>query len=217
VWNVKAAGRQRPAPINVPDFELDPNRYAISPDGSAFAMIVQGNGGADLESYSLATGRPIKQMPIVEVNWNNNVVVTGLAYSPDGQRISAVFADGQGAGFFVAWPAAGRSGKALLQHFLPVGVNLPPGHVGFGGVPAFEGRAFHWLDKGRAWVLHGNSAFDTESGQLLGSLNLGLVRRLSSLPDGDTCLVVRNEDFGGLQFAAVKLDLAWARQRAKGG
>ena len=52
-------------------------------------------------------------------------------------------------------PAVGRGGKAQLQHFLPVGVNLPPAHVGFGGVPAFEGRAFHWLDKGRAWrVIH---------------------------------------------------------------
>jgi hypothetical protein len=217
VWNVKVAGRQRPPAIAVPEFELEPGRYALSPDGTAIAIIVHGNGGGDLESYSLANGRPIKQMPIVEVNWNNNVVAAGLAYSPDSQRIAAVFADGQGAGFFVAWPAAGRGGKAQLQHFLPVGVNLPPAHVGFGGGPVFEGRAFHWLDKGRAWILHGNSIFDTESGQLLGTLNLGVVRRQSALPDGDTCLLVHTEDFGGLQFTSVKLDLPGARKRVKSG
>lgn len=215
VWNLKAA-RQRPVSFSVPAFEVDPSRYAFSPDGSAIAFIVQGAGGADLESYTLATGRPIKQMPIVEVNWNNNVNVAGLAYTPDSQRIAAVFADGQGAGFFVAWPASGRGGKALVQQYLPIGVNLPAQHAGFGG-PLFEGRAFHWLDKGHAWLLYGNSVFDADTGAMLASLNLPGVRSQSATPDGNTCYLVRADEFAGLQFAAVKLDIAGARQRVVGG
>jgi hypothetical protein len=208
LWNVKTAAHGRP--FVVTDFNPDPNRFAISPDGGTIAMILQGNSSADLESYSLATGRPVKQMPIVEVNVANNVVITGLAFTPDGQRIAAVFADGQGAGFFVAWPAAGRGGKALLQHFLPVGVNLPPPVAGLGW-PSFEGRALHWLDKGRAWLIHAGSIFDTESGAMLGSLGLQGVKSVDTSPDGDTCFVVKNDDFDGQHLAAVQLNLAAAR------
>jgi hypothetical protein len=208
VWNVKAPARQRPFPVT--DFNPDPNRYAISPDGTAIAMILQGNSGADLESYSLPAGRPIKQKPIDELTWNNNVVITGLAFTPDSDRIAAVFADGQGAGFFVEWPAAGRGGKAVFKHFLPVGVNLPPPVAGLGW-PTFEGRAFHWLDKGHAWLLHGNSVFDTDSGALLGSLGLPGVKRGFTAADGDTSYLVRNDEFTGLHLAAVKVNLAAAR------
>lgn len=215
VWNLKAA-RPRPMSFAVPAFDIDPNRYAFSPDGSTITFIVQGAGGADLESYTLATGRPIKQMPIVEVNWNNNVTVAGLAYTPDSQRIAAVFADNQGAGFFVAWPATGRGGKALVQQFLPIGVNLPAEHAGFGGT-TFQGRAFHWLDQGHAWLLYGNSVFDADTGAMLGSLNQHGVRSQSATPDGDTCHIVRREEFGGLQLAALNLDLAGARKRVVGG
>jgi hypothetical protein len=214
VLNVKAGGRPRSFTVNEQNVET--NRFAISPDGATIAFIVQGNNGADLESYTLATGRPSKQMPIVEVNWTGNVIVSGLAFSPDSQRIAAVFADGQGAGFFVEWPAAGRGGKAVLQQFLPVGVNPPPAHLGF-GMPVFEGRAFHWLENGRAWLLYGGSVFDTDSGSLLGSLGLSAVRSQYTVPSGDTCQIVRNDEFGGLVFTTVELDLPGARQRALGG
>jgi len=208
-WNVKAAGR--PRQFAVADFDVNPSRYAIAPDGSAIAFIVANGSGADLESYSLTTGRPVKQMPIVEVNWNNNVTVAGMAYTPDAQRVCAVFAGGQGAGFFVAWPAAGRSGRPLLQQLLPVGVNVPPQ---VGGMPArFEGRGMHWLDNGRAWALFGASVFDTDTGTLLGSLNQANVRGQSTRPDGDRCQLVHPDEFGGVHLFEEKLDLAGARKR----
>ena len=210
VWNARSAGR--PRSVTVPEFEPDPARYAISPDGSAIALIIPSGSGADLESYSLATGRPIKQMPIVEVNWNNNVTVAGLAFSPDSQRIATVFADGHGAGFFVAWPAAGRGGRPVLQQLLPVGVNLPGPQPGLMG-RAFEGRAFHWLDNGRAWMLFGTSVFDTDSGVLLGSVEVPRVRSQGTRPDSNACHVVGNDDFGGVHVFAMKLDLDGARGR----
>jgi hypothetical protein len=176
------------------------------------AFLVPGSsGGADLESYSLTSGRPIKQMPVVEVNWNNNVTVAGLAFTPDSQRVGAVFADGQGAGFVVEWPAAGKGGRAVLQQLLPLGVNLPPNVPGVGRV--FEGRAFHWLDNGHAFLLYGNSVLDTDSGVQLGTLDVPRVRSQSARPDADTCSVVGSDEFGNVHVFAMKFDLAAARKR----
>lgn len=210
VLNAKTGGRPRMVPV--PEFELDPARYALSPDGSAVAFIVRSNRGADLESYSLLNGRPIKQMPIDEVNWADNVRVAGLAFSPDGQRIAAVIADGRGAGFIGAWPAAGRSGQAVLQKLLPVGVDLPPPHHAF-GAPAFEGRPFHWLDGGRAWLLFGASVFDTDTGTLLGSTKLPQVRSQSTRPDGNAAHLLASDEFGSPHLFEVRLDLEGARKR----
>lgn len=212
VWNARSGGRGRAFPI--PAFEPDPRHYTISPDGSAIAFIVQGAGGADLESYALATGRPIKQMPIVEVD-PGNATVAALAYSSDGQRIAAVFANGRGAGFFVAWPATGRGGRAVSQQLLPVGVNAPePPHEFGAALPVFEGRPIHWLDKGSAWLLFGESVFDTASGALLGSLNQQGVRSQSADSAGDACYLVARDDFGSIHLFVLRLDLEAARQRA---
>ena len=106
--------------------------------------------------------------------------------------------------------ATGRGGRALLQHFLPVGVNLPPPIAGLGW-PSFEGRAFHWLDNGRAWLMHAGSIFDTESGAMLGSLGMQGVKSVDSSPDGDTVFVVKNDEIDGQHLAAVQLNLAAAR------
>ena len=210
VINVKTGARPRLVPA--PEVELDPARYALSPDGDAIAFIIPSNSGADLESYSLATGRPIKQMPIGEVNWANNVTVAGLAFSPDGDRIAAIIADGRGAGLVVAWPAAGRSGRAVLQQLLPVGVDVPQAHQAFGQA-AFEGRPFHWLDNGRAWLLFGTSVFDTDTGTLLGSPKLPQVRRQSTRPDGNAAHLVANDEFGTPHLFEVRFDLEGARKR----
>jgi hypothetical protein len=212
VWGVKAAAR--PRPFVVSPFETDVRRYAISPDGSAIAFIILGGGRADLESWSLAGGRPIKQMPIVEVDWRNNVTVAGLSFTPDSQRIAAVFSGGQGAGFFVAWPAAGRGGRPALQQFLPIGVNPPrvmhPMAAAFG----FEGPGFHWLDKGRAWVLFGSSVFDTESGALLGSINQSNVRGQYADWKGNACQLVHPDEFNSVHLFNHVLDVEGARRAA---
>jgi hypothetical protein len=210
VWNPRTPGR--PKQFTVSDFEPDPARYTISPDGNMVAFIVPGSSGADLESYSLSTGRPIKQMPIVEVNWNNNVTVAGLAFTPDSQRVSAVFADGQGAGFVVEWPAAGKAGRPLLQQLLPLGVNLPPRQPG-ATARLFDGRPFSWLDNGHAFLLYGSSVLDTDSGVQLGTLDLPRPRSQSTDPAADACSVVGSDEFGGVHVFAVKLDLAGARKR----
>lgn len=212
VWNARSGGRGRL--FEVPAFDPDANHFALSPDGSAVALIVPGAGGADLESYALATGRPIKQMPIVEVDLGN-ATVAALSYSPDGQRIAAVFADGRGAGFFVAWPSAGRGGKAVLQQLLPVGVNPPaaPHEFVAAAGPAFEGQPFHWLDKGRAWLLFGDSVFDTDTGALLGSLNQHGVRSQSADPDSDSCHLVARDEFGSVHLFSLRLDLDGTRRR----
>jgi len=210
VWTPRTPGR--PKQFVVTDFEPDPARYAISPDGNMVAFIVPGSSGADLESYSLSTGRPIKQMPIVEVNWNNNVTVAGLAFTPDSQRVSAVFADGQGAGFVVEWPAAGKGGRPLLQQLLPLGVNVPPRQPG-AVARLFEGRPFSWLDNGHAFLLYGSSVLDTDSGVQLGTLDLSRPRSQSTDPAADACSVVGSDEFGGVHVFAMKLDLAGARKR----
>jgi hypothetical protein len=210
VFNPKAGGR--PRHFEVSGAEVGPGLHAISHAGDAIAFIVRRGGGADLESYSLASGRPIKQMPIVEVNLNANVSVAGLSYTPDGSRIAAVFSDGQGAGVFVAWPAAGRTGRALVQQFLPVGVKPPPGHGAAGDV--FTGRSFHWLDKGSAWILRGTSVFDTETGYLLGTLSLPNIRGQSTDPASNTCRFVRTDEFGAIHVDEVTLDLEGARKKA---
>ena len=210
VWTPRTPGR--PKQFVVTDFEPDPARYAISPDGNMVAFIVPGSSGADLESYSLSTGRPIKQMPIVEVNWNNNVTVAGLAFTPDSQRVSAVFADGQGAGFVVEWPAAGKGGRPLLQQLLPLGVNVPPRQPG-AVARLFEGRPFSWLDNGHAFLLYGSSVLDTDSGVQLGTLDLPRPRSQCTDPAADACSVVGSDEFGGVHVFAMKLDLAGACKR----
>ena len=213
VWNAKAPGRPRQFPLSA--FDMDPRRFAVSPDGSAIAFIVLSGGRADLESWSLATGRPIKQMPVVEVDWRNNVTVAGLAFSPDGQRIAAVFSGGQGAGFFVAWPAAGRGGRAVLQQFLPVGVNPPRVMHAMAGAFGFDGRGFHWLDGGAAWLLFGGSVFDTETGALLGSPNQPNVRAQYADPRGNACQLIHADEFGGVHLFTHVIDLATARRNLR--
>ena len=210
VFNPKAGGR--PRSFEISSAEIGPGFHAISHAGDAIAFVVRRGAGADLESYSLASGRPIKQLPIVEVNLSENVSVAGLSYTPDGSRIVAVFSDGQGAGVFVAWPAAGRGGRAVVQHFLPVGVKPPLGHGAAGD--AFTGRSFHWLDKGSAWILRGSSAFDTETGYLLGTLTLPNIHGQSTDPASNTARFVRTDEFGAIVVDEVVLDLAGARKKA---
>ena len=149
-------------------------------------------------------------MPVVEVNWANNVTVAGLAFTPDSQRIGAVFADGQGAGFFVEWPAAGRGGSAVLQQLLPLGVNLPPNIPGVGA--RLRRPAFHWLDNGHAFLLYGNSVLDTDSGVQLGSARRPRVRSQSAAPT-PTPARRRHDEFGNVHVFAMKFDLAAARKR----
>jgi hypothetical protein len=207
VWPIKAG---RPRQFVMSDVDPRTTPTAISPDGQVIAFLVRGGNGADLESYAVATGRAIKQMPIVDVNWNLVAAVAGFAFTPDGQRIAGVFADGQGAGVYVEWPAAGRTGRAIRQPFLPVGVNPPAAHEGFG--PAFEGRPMHWLDDGKSWLLWGSSVFDTDTGALLGELKVAGVNSQSTA--GNTAYLLVADPFGGQHLDEVKLDLEKAR---KGG
>jgi hypothetical protein len=207
VWPVRAG---RPRQFVISDVDPRTTPTAVSPDGQVIAFLVRGGNGADLESFALATGRPIKQMPIVDVNWNLVAAIAGFAFTPDSQRIAGVFADGQGAGVYVEWPAAGRTGRAVRQPFLPVGVNPPAVHEGFG--PTFKGRPMHWLDNGNAWLLWGNAVFDTETGTPLGDLKIPAVHSQSTA--GNTAHLLVADPFGGQRLDEVRLDLAKAR---KGG
>jgi hypothetical protein len=209
VWPVRA-GRARQFVMS----DIDPRTtpWALSPDGQVIAFLVRGGTGADLESYALATGRPVKQMPIVDVNWNLVAAVGGFAFTPDSQRIAAVFADGHGAGVYVEWPAAGRTGRAIRQPFLPVGVKPPAALEGFG--PSFEGPPLHWLDNGKAWLLWGNSVFDTDTGTQLGELKIAGVRSQSA--GGKAAHLLVSDPFGGQRLDEVKLDLDKAREAQAG-
>ena len=207
VWSIKGG---RPKKFVLSEFDPRNTPTAISPDGQTIAFLVRGGNGADLESYSLATGRAIKQMPVVDVNWNVVTSIAGFAFTPDNARIAAVFADGHGAGVYVEWPAAGRGGRAVRQPFLPVGVNPPARPEMIGSV--FEGRPMHWLDEGRAWLLWGGSVFDTESGELLAELKIADVRSQSTW--GNNASLVVADPFGGHHLDEVKLDLTKARKPA---
>ena len=107
-----------------------------------------------------------------------------------------------------------RFGKPLAQHFLPVGINPPRVVQGMAAPIGFEGRGFHWLDTGRAWVLFGGSVFDTGSGALLGSLNQPNVRSQFADPKGTTCQLVHADEFGGVHLFTHALDLEGARRAA---
>ena len=74
----------RPRPIMVAAFQHNPANFAVSPDGQSFAFITRGTRGGDLESVSLTTGKPIKQMPIADLDWAPDVQVAAVAYTPDG-------------------------------------------------------------------------------------------------------------------------------------
>ena len=199
----------RPRPITVVGFEHDPATFAISPDGQTFAVVTRAGDGADLESVSLTTGKPIKQMAIGELDWAPDVRVSALSYTPDGTKIAAVFQKGEGEGVLMCWPALGRSSASLFWHPLPP---VQPARNGDGS-SAFSGPAMQWLEGGESWLYYGAHVFDTDKGTRLGDLSTPGVR--SQWTDGrDTCFLAWNDPLGEPRLDVVKLDLAKARAAA---
>jgi hypothetical protein len=82
--------------------------------------------------------------------------------------------------------------------------------MGPDGTPAFNGRPLHWLEGGASWLFYGRYVYDTDKGTRLGELSMpGALAQWAG--GGDTCQLVRTNEFGEPRLDVVKLDLAKAR------
>jgi hypothetical protein len=129
---------------------------------------------------------------------------TALAYTPDGNKIAALF-EANGQALFVVWPAAGRASRSLWNHVLASGLTPRPCADGF--APGFEDHAFEWLDDGDTYLLYGSSVVDAHKGNFLGDLELGGVQSQSAAGPGLVELV-RSTEEGRTRIDLVTLDLA---------
>jgi hypothetical protein len=126
VWNANQAGRSRP--IRTGDFDPAPSNFAISPDGKLLAVVSRAPRGAvdvgELQTYNLASGKALPRAAIDAIDWNPAVRVAGVAFTPDGKRVAALFESG-GQGVFVCWASGGQ--RPLFQHLYPGGLEHPQG------------------------------------------------------------------------------------------
>ena len=201
-----------PRRFEVVNFTGATGSYAISPDGQNITVVTRGMQQAALASYALSGSRGAREVPITEIRVPQ-FRTTALAYTPDGNKIAALF-EANGQALFVVWPAAGRATRSLWNHVLASGLQPRPCADGF--APSFDDHAFEWLDDGDTYLLYGSSVVDAHSGSFLGDLELGGVLSQSSAGPGVVELV-RSPEEGKTRIDLVTLDLSKLGSRAAPG
>jgi hypothetical protein len=176
VWDLKNPKRFARR-VDLPDHEPAAANVAISPDGRLFATAVRAKPGgsrnprggqSQLALYSM-TDVSARRLPIQALDPQWSIEPAGIAFSPDGSKVAALFAK-DGNALVVAWNA--KTGKVVFDKPLPFVVEplaqlsgAAVGRAAFGAAPSID-----WMPGGNAWLVAGASVVDATTGQVLGDL-----------------------------------------------
>jgi hypothetical protein len=98
--------------VELPDHDPSPSSWAISPDGRFFAYAASTPGKNAISLASLFEGGRPRQLPVNAIDPKLGIRPSGLAFSADGGKLSALYVQGASA-VIASWNA--RSGPALPE------------------------------------------------------------------------------------------------------
>ncbi len=205
--NSRANPPQSVVQLRLKMFDHSPANPAISLDGRqmAVATYIEKKGGLDL--WDLTTTRKAEQRTcfVPLGTWATPLSIT---YAPVGGHLSAYF-ELEGKGVIYSF----RTGDGGLHHEFPYRTLPYPA----GSSEKFSGRTLEYLDA-NTWLLLGRPMIDTETGKVLGDLQIDDVRA-QHVVDKETVLLHTQSAEGKNQLLEVKLKadvIAAKRAEARG-
>jgi hypothetical protein len=169
----------KPKGIVMPEqFQPSAGNEAVSPDGRLFAVTARvpdrvaatrrpprggpmGQERLVLLVYELFGKPDPRRFPVAGLDPDFRVQAAGIAFSPDNQRVAALFENNR-KGFITSWRL--RDGKVVSEPVVPGEVEVPTG-------PNFNRqRVLDWVAGGRAWLVSGNVLLNADTGAGIGRL-----------------------------------------------
>jgi hypothetical protein len=145
--------------------------------------------------YTVGAQRASRQLPIKLLDAQWGVKPSGLAFSPDGSMLSAMF-EQQGNALICTWR-------------IPFGKEVPPLLYPAGALsdapPAATGDLFGWIPGSAAWLVHGADIVDIASGRVIGQTGLRAAASQHLCPAGDV-QIVQTDPAGQTRLMQVMLD-----------
>ena len=124
---------------------------AVSPGGRQVAFIAE----KDLVIVDPASGKTLGKVP------HGSFSCAGMAFSPDGSELAAVFLQDPGSRL-ICWEVA--NGEVVADYPFPSGPTFPTPGWSDGG------RTVDWLPDGSAWLLEGHALVNRKDGQWVWNL-----------------------------------------------
>lgn len=170
------------------------NDGVINPDGREFAFtsaqIQRGSPQIALFNLYAPPSTKWRWHEILDVDKAQVDAPAGLAYSPDGKKIAALFAK-EGAGYIICWRVADLKPLGEYDVFVPAAAGASE-------------RGLEWVANGKAWLIMGNTLVDAADGKRLGQLDSPpTIRQWSIGPDS---LALMYQEDGKTGVAIAKLD-----------
>jgi hypothetical protein len=161
VINTKAATPQTVVFLRLKAFEHSPCNPSISPDGRQLgvAAFLNEKGGIDLWDLTSTRKSELRTLWVSLSTW---APPTGVAYGQGGATMASYF-EVSGKGVMYSF----RTGDAFLLHEHAYRTLPYPA----GAASDFSGRTLDYVDA-NTWLLLGRALIDTESGKLLGDLQI---------------------------------------------
>jgi outer membrane biosynthesis protein TonB len=195
-WDVKTGAKQRPIDM----YEYDVNSPPIlSPDGSTMALAVHDRTKPSeltmtILLFELPSGIGHK-IVTSDLNATESTIASGLAFSPDGTKLAALFEQGAN-GLLALYNLSSSGGKQVLSQPLmpiPSKPQLP-----------FNGSSILWLTND-ALLVYGRSVLTT-TGAEVGDLGILSVSG-QAFEKPDTCdLRIQSQSLRGVAVVKVKID-----------
>lgn len=207
VINSRANPPQSVVQLRLKIFDHSPANPAISLDGRqmAVATYIDKKGGLDLWDLAVTRKAELRTCFVPLGTW---VTPLSITYAPVGGHLSAYF-ELEGKGVIYSF----RTGDGGLQHEFPYRTLPYPA----GSSEKFTGRTLEYLDA-NDWLLLGRPIIDTETGKVLGDLQIEDVRA-QHVVDKETVLLYTQSAEGKNQLLEVKLKadvIAAKRAEARG-
>ena len=206
VWDAKVGKRGRPIELFEVQPPPSPGSEAVSADGRTYAIVDRNvpsttrrpaagamQGQLQVVLYDLVSAGQPRRFAILGLENQPLIQPAGVAFSPDKQRLAALFVDPQGRGAVVkSWAMA--NGKPFPDRVLADQIDPP--RAGLGRV-----RALDWVAGGRAWLINGTTVMSPDTGFVVATLAAGNVR--GQVVTNETTAHLAYGDVGGIQGVAV--------------
>ena len=195
---------QRTRQIDLPGFEKCKGNLGISLDGRFVAAAVKPNVSSGINAVpgnlpaiqlsDVSGGRiPPRIYPIISFSSGKPLTLSGISFSPDGQKLSILYEEG-GSNLIVTWKPPESKQLSQFNFFSerPTDTNID-----------YRGPLLEWLPGATTWLIHGQSVVDSD--RVLGDLGIADVRghhRLSA----ETIGVIVPTASGKMQLSIVTLN-----------
>jgi hypothetical protein len=189
-------------------FDLPPHvdtegAIALSPDGKLIAVATTFDDAnrheAQLQLIDIAGIKQLRRFAIASLDPHQPVDPTGIAFSPDGDRVALLF-EHAGNALIAGWKV--NETRQYYEHLFPGSSFHEEGALPFTGQPIL------WLPDGNAWLLYGHAVVDNESGRVIADLGIKKITQQHVAGHDLLALECAGSPSQELQMLLVSLDAA---------